>query len=264
MVFNACLKKDFKSLMREKKGWGILGISLFCVLMSILSVLMLSMLNKSGAAAELGELSALFDKTYMSSTTLFMSLVGTYGVIFFIVFTCTMITKELKNRQWILPINAGIKPTELFLSKIVSSIVWITLGLVVAFVIHLVFTVSACSAAGVGIGKILLSYLFMWLYIVMLISIVHSVNFMAKKTWPGVVVALCLVMLLPDIFYAIKIGSTNLEAWTPLVWYSDCIGSLTFNYSIWQVLTQALIFVGITVGLPLIALSCNKVKAAKE
>ena len=36
MVFNACLKKDFKSLMREKKGWGILGISLFCVLMSIL------------------------------------------------------------------------------------------------------------------------------------------------------------------------------------------------------------------------------------
>ena len=87
MVFNACLKKDFKSLMREKKGWGILGISLFCVLMSILSVLMISVLNKSGAAAELGELSALFDKTYMSSTTLFMSLVGTYGVIFFIVFT---------------------------------------------------------------------------------------------------------------------------------------------------------------------------------
>ena len=276
-MFNKLLVRDFKSLTRQKRGLTIFFLQIGIAVVTIVYLVLLYFLMKY-VKVEVGEgdvmeqISSMSMLSFPMSATFFGAFFMTYGLIITVILIGTLISSEIKNKQWVLPINAGHNSKSLFLSKLITSECWVTGSALVGIIIHFLFTIIFCDPLGGKVWQLLTFYLFMVLSLIMFVAIIISLNFITKKSWVGIVIFLVSVMLLPAVFAEIPIGNYSLLDYLPLSFYSFVsdgamklfalknFGSL---YTPLQWVTNFAVYFLILIGFPLWAIASSKIKATK-
>ena len=142
--FVACLKKDFLEAIRTKRLWYIIGISIGMVVLLAMSMVIINMANLESLTGQgdtaLDEMLSIFNNSYLSSMAMFGSFMGTYFLLVSVILFGMIIPKEIKNKQWVNPISAGIKPQYLIASKLIISVASVLFALIIGCLLHLIFT----------------------------------------------------------------------------------------------------------------------------
>ena len=270
-MFSKILAKDFKSLLRQKRGITIailpVIVSLFAIIYTILMYVVKKYVNiNEPALDEIG-----FGKlSYMPSTLMFSAFMASYGIIVIMILAGSLISSEIKNKQWILPLNAGHSSKKLFLSKLISSECWIAGSVVVGMLVHFLFTVIFCKPEGAFVWQILATYFFIMLNILLYVDIVICFNFITKKAWIGIVISLVCLIILPEVLFEIPIGTSNLCKYTPFSLTLLCNNGLLFTttnftsiFTTAQWISTVISYVAVFVLLPVWAVSVSKLKPKK-
>ena len=271
-MFGKILKKDFKSLARQKRGLTLALIPFALAILAIIYTILMYIITKYISIDTSGFGEAFnFGMNYVSSIGMFGAFFLTYGLIILAIISGNLVAGEIKNKQWVLPMNAGHKPRELFLSKLLASEIWVFASCFVGCLIHFLFTVIFCKAEGMMVWQLLENYLFYVLTIALYINVIISLNFITKKSWIGIVVTILSVIFFPSIFASVKIGSQSLVGYTPLfVLSSDGVSPLAMGkpnffavLTTGQWISATIIYLLIFIGLPLWAMLSSKIKASK-
>lgn len=260
--FVACLKKDFLEAIRTKRLWYIIGISIGMVVLLAMSMVIINMANLESLTgqgdAALDEMLSIFNNSYLSSMAMFGSFMGTYFLLVSVILFGMIIPKEIKNKQWVNPISAGIKPQYLIASKLIISVASVLFALIIGCLLHLIFTLSYCNPDGSSVGVLFYGYAMNIIYILFLIICTVSISAIAKRTWvPWVIVIACMIFL-PDVLNSITVGGYGLSAYTPFLFGSEAMVPQmgAFSSTVWVI--ASLVTVAITVGLVVWAILSNK------
>ena len=270
-MFSKILAKDFKSLFRQKRGITIailpVIVAFFAILYTVLMYIVMKYISiDDPTIEEIG-----FAKmSYLSSTSMFCTFMLTYGLIVTMILAGSLISSEIKNKQWILPLNAGHSSKKLFLSKLVSSECWIAGSTIIGMLVHFLFTVIFCDPNGSFVWQILVTYLFIMLIILFYVDIIVCFNFITKKAWVGILISIVCVLILPDLLFEIPIGTENLCAYTPFSLTILCNSGALFTtekftsiFTTAQWISTIISYVAVVVLLPVWAISVSKIKPKK-
>lgn len=264
-MFKACLKKEFLEAKRTKNFYMILGIAVSLALFVIFTVTMISLLQEHISAEQLGDFAFMFESGYGSSSMYFSSFMSTYFMIIVIIFFCGTISKEINSKQWILPINSGVKPRNLIGAKIVSSTITVTISYIFAALTHFILTVLLVEKAGLTNMYLVRLYLYLLIFTIFITIMLVSLNAITKNRWLPVTISLLTLIVLPELFASINIGGHAFVTFTPLGFYSIVMNSFnsipTFTFLQWFCMSASTII--ISVGLIIWALHSTKIKAEK-
>ena len=262
-MLNSCLKKDFKALTREGKNYILLiapiVFAIFSILLLVAINAIISNVDTSSLDEDMQLIYNLFEANYSMSLTFFSQFIVTYYTIILIVIVRNSCSREIKKNQWVLPMNAGISPRDLFVSKLISNLIWIIGSIFVASIINMLFTLTFCKPNGFSIGMVFYNYLTNILFIGMITVILICIDYMTKKGFIGAIIVAIICFLLPDILSYIAItSSTTLLNYTPLSWYMY-YGMPEFPKTI-ELVFQYLIWGAVVIILPVLAVLKNKIK----
>ena len=270
-MFNKILAKDFKGLSRQKRGITLAVLPTIVTIFAIVYVVLLYFVMKyvNVDVPELGDI-GFGQLNYVSSVSMLAAFSISYGLIVTIIMAGSLVSSEIKNKQWVLPLNAGHSSRSLFLSKLISSELWILGGMIVGFLIHFLFTVIFCSPSGAYVWQILATYLLLILMMAFYVDIIISLNFITKKSWIGIVIVLLCVIILPDILAQITVGGESFVMFTPFSIVYIVSSSMIFSvkgffniYTTAQWIINTATYLLIAIGLPVWAISASKIKAIK-
>ncbi len=264
-MFSACLKKEFIEAKRTKNFFMTLGIAAALSLMGLFTVLMLAFLKDYISADQLGEFAVFFQSNYATSFMYFASFMATYFIIVIIIFFCGAISQEINKKQWILPINSGIKPSYLIGAKILSTTLIVVISYIFAALINFVFTILLFDSGGFDVLYLIKNSCFLLIFITFLTIMLVSLNAISKKRWIPVVITLITLIVLTKLLNEIKIGGYTLVSFTPLNFYQIVMASFDeiqqFNMTQW--LSMSISTVLISAGFIIWAVSSTKIKAEK-
>ena len=266
-AFKACLKKDMLEMLRTKKLWIFLGLSVAMMAFAAVMFLFMDAVVADGSSAgltqeELDSLLAIFEANYLNSIMFFSSSMNTYFVLVVIILIAKIIPNEIKNKQWINPISAGIKPQQIIASKIIVTVGTVFVTALIGCVLHLIFTVCCCAPEGVTIGTLIYSYVMLLVYILFFAVCAISLSAICKRTWLTILILLGSLILLPDMLSAVVLeGGYTLGVYTPFLFGSESMVPMyaTFTPTVWVV--SVLLTVGISAGLIVWAILSNKIKS---
>lgn len=260
-MFKACLKKDYLDQKRTNK---FLMNVLVAVGMAAFTFLTMAIMKVT--ASQYGEMPAefsnMFSLTYSSSLTLYMSFMVVYFSLVYIFRIKGTISKERKDKKWILPISAGIPPQKMIASKIVINIASILLAVVVASAFHFVGTIIFFKA-NLEAWKLLVAYIFFAIFTAFIVVLTVCVDAISNKPLVSTLVPILLIMVGGNILSPIKIGNSNLLNYSPFLFsISDSVTNMgAFSFGEW--FSAGLSTVIISAVLIFFALKSDTIKAEK-
>jgi len=269
MEFKACLKKEFLEAKRGKKFISIFGMSVMFSLFAILYVVIMKFAS-SMIQVDNSEMQVLFNNTYGASMGFYGAFMTTYFFIVLLFMFSNSISKELNSKQWILPINAGIKPKNLIASKIISGVITVAISFIASALIHLVLTILLCESDGKTIESMLLSYLSIFIFLEFITIVTISLNAISKKRWVPMVVILGFFLLVSSVLQNIvletieQMGKITLNDYTPFFFQNyplNFVYSVSYPLKVW--LSASLTTMGISIAFVVWALVSFKVKPEK-
>ncbi|MCL2771284.1 MAG: ABC transporter permease [Firmicutes bacterium] len=254
--FAACFKKEVMENLRTHKLLIFVGIGVGIVLFAFITLLMMWGINELVEDFdEFGQIMQMFDLNYMSSTMMFTSYMITYLTIVAVVLFRNLISKEIKDKKWILPMQAGINSRNIILARILVNLLTVLVAIAICCLLHFALTMAICKpldvtkdgwdhlvgqfGAGEQIGTMFLSYLFMMLAIVFYCIITIALNAMTKKQWLAILIPLFILMVIETVFNMVHYRSGDfvngveityaLANWTPLLFSSQAVAMLPLS-----------------------------------
>lgn len=263
--FKACLNKEFKEGLRTKKFYITLFSAIGFAILGIVDVVIMSLLKDVLSAENLGELASLFENNYSASLNFYCSFMISYFLIIIVIFNSGNISNQIKKKQWILPINAGIKVSNLIASNIIMSILEVVFSIIVSSLIHLVLTVIVCKPENITVINLLVGYLALIISMSVATTLTITLNAVSKKRWVSVTIVLTLYIVIASIFDSIYVAGKPLSTYTPFAFYYMSMQSAFSlpSYTVWQWLFSILTTLLICGVMIVWAVSKNKVKAEK-
>lgn len=260
MQFKACLKKEFLETIRTKKFYINLGLAIFISILSVVYVIIMSIIKEYLPVENLGPIARFFEKSYLASINFFASFIISYFLLLTVFYNCAAISKPIGQKQWVLPINSGMKPGILIGAKIIMEIFSAVFCLIISFILHGILTVIFCNPGTILFQDFLISYLFLTIGIIFALILTITLNAITKKRWVPVVTVLILVMIVTNVLESIVIGGESLVSYTPLAFFAfSGIPSL----DLWQWLTSLLSTFLLCAGLIIWSALSNKIKAER-
>lgn len=225
MGVKACLKKEFIEAKRGKTFLSIFGMCLAFAIVAILYVVLMQFASTI-IQTDNEELQILFQNFYGSSMGYFGVFVTTYFFIILIVMYSNTISKEVNSKQWILPINAGIKPKHLIFARMISATITVAISFIASAIIHFILTILLCESGGMQITNMLLAYVSMLIALEFITITTISLNAITKKRAITIIVVLLVYVLVSAILSNFVIGKTGVTAIT----IADCTPFFFQNY----------------------------------
>lgn len=233
--FNAVLKKEYFETIRTKSFYILLGVGILLSLLSIAYVIIMNLIIDYLPQDSLGDLALFFKSNYAMSLNFFMSFMSTYFMITIIFMFAGSISKQIKNRQWLLPINAGISSSYLIAGKIVMSFLRVFFIFFVSALLHFLLTIILFSPDGMTIGNLMLAYASYLIYATFILIIVITLNAITKKMWVPSVIAITSTILLPNLLSAFNIFNNAFSTYTPFAFINIAMQPLeAYHYDFWQ------------------------------
>ena len=270
MEFKACLKKEYLETVRGKKFYSLLALSVGMALFAMLYVLVMQLLKGVvDTNSEAGsQMSIMFEKSYMVGITFFQAFMQSYFFIVLVIVFANSISKQIKNKQWILPINAGMKPRNLILSKIVVSCVSVLICYLAGALLNFIFVISYCEPMGATISDLLVSYLCGLVFIEFVVVVTISLNAISKKMWVPIVAVfagfILINAILGNVILRVVDGvSITISDFTPFLFQSVAMAGGLMPYPWYAWLSATITMVAIALGLIVWAMFSNKVKPDK-
>ena len=234
MEFKACLKKEFLEAKRGRGFYSIFGMGLVFTIVTILYVVIMKFVS-SVIQVDDSELQVLFSNTYGSSMSFFGAFMMTYFFLILLYLYSNSISKEVNSKQWILPINAGIKPKNMIGARLISAVLTVAITFIVSAGLHLVLTLLLCESDGSSIGNMFLAYLSMLIFLEFITVTTISLNAISRKRWIAIVVLLATFLIISSTLSNIVIeplgvmGKITLNDYTPFFFQNY---PLTFAYNV--------------------------------
>lgn len=219
-VFTACLKKEALEQIRTGKFLLFTLIGIGMVILSFVTLVMMYFIAEMGI--DLGNLGESFTPTFANGTMMFLSFMQSYFYIPVFIMTMSVVSKEISQKKWTLPISSGISPSHMIAAKFVvivgsvllASIISILLHFISTMLLSFVFMTPQISWQSDLVGM-LKSYTYFIIFTIFIMTMLIAINAITKKGWPGITVVLSSVMVLPLVLGAISVGGTELAAFTP-------------------------------------------------
>lgn len=283
--FLVVFKKEWREVVRTKKLYIFLGISIGLVVFSFL-ILGLLQLLASIEGLELGaELMQVFSLTYANATSVMASFFATYFVIVIVIMLRSYMSKEVKERKWLLPLQSGIKPQYLVIARLLAIVATILICALAAFALHFILCLIFCkpslnfigidldtgnmlySALSVGesIGNTLYGYAMLLIYILFITILTLGLNAVTKKPSAVVGIMLLAVIVLETVLSSITINIGTVEfslaSFTPFLFSAQAMTKTAVHWSCW--LSASLITAGLIALMIFLSLMLVKVKGEK-
>ncbi len=281
--FFAVFKKEIKEIVRTKKLWLYGGLALAIVVFVFLIMgLMQALLSTPGL--EIDEaIKQTFSLTYGSVTNMFCSFLAGYFVIAIIIFLRNYMSKEVKEKKWILPLESGIKPQNLILARLLAITLTIMSCVLLSILLHFVLCLIFCKpnnlidfdaegniivtqiSKGESIATTLYNYAMIFVYILFFTIVILGINSATKKPALTVIIGLLLILVVDTILssVSIKVGGvlTSLQSYTPFAFEAQALAKSSLHWSCW--LSASLTTVGIIIAMVFLSLSSMKIKGEK-
>lgn len=263
-MFKACLKKEFLETCRTKNFYIILASAVGMSLFAILTVVLMEFILSYMPLDDMGEFAMLFNNNYQISFMYFASFISTYFLIIILFFFCGSISQEINKEQWILPMNSGIKPSNLIGAKIISVKLMVFVSYIISAGIHLLLTVLFSKPIGdYGVTQLLLNYVYLLVFVLFITIMIVTINAISKKRWVPVVIVLITLILLPPILEVITIAGTPLVSYTPLEFFQMTSSTVTRQHNTLQWICMFASTAVIAGGLAFWAVNSGKIKGKK-
>ena len=283
--FLVVFKKELREIVRTKKLYIFLSISLGLVAFAFLMLGLLQLLGNM-AGLELGsELAQVFKLTYANAASVFTSFFCSYFVIVVVIMLRNYMSKEVKEKKWLLPLQSGIKPQYLVIARLLAITLTILLCIVAACALHFVLCLILCKPNEIFVGmdpetgnflfdaltksecikNTLYSYGMLIVYLLFITMLTLGLNAVIKKPSAVVGIMLLLVIVLETVLSSITITagafSATLADFTPFLFSSQAAAKTAVHWSCW--LTSSLITAGLIALMVFLSLMLVKVKGEK-
>lgn len=210
-----CILKEYTETKRRYKLYAFLGVPLLLGFLVLISLIVLpslirtlpsEMFTTSGGSAGVAELlRAMLPDNVSGSMGMYAADMGLFYIITVIMLTSGVVTKEIKKKQWILPMCVGIKPKNMLLAKYIvygcMSMSATFLGYTFYYIIALYYFDRDMSAIQFLACGSVFALAVLW---VTILSIGLSVT--SKKQWIAASSMIATTLLTPDILYLFKFG----------------------------------------------------------
>ncbi|MFA6860527.1 MAG: hypothetical protein WCR30_03985 [Clostridia bacterium] len=224
--FKACLKKEFIEQFRTGKFLIFTVIGIGMAFLAFLTIGMMQAINELGL--DMGEMAANFEPTFLNGTMMFMAYMQSYFYIPIIIMVIGCVSKEIKLKKWTLPISCGISPSKMIAAKFVVVVSSVVVASIIAMLFHFALTlllslffmrptINFVS----DIGNMFRNYGLFTVFTIFLMIMIISMNAITKKIWPGIVLAVGIIILLPTILNTIIVGGENLINYTPFFYLNE-------------------------------------------
>ncbi len=283
--FLVVFKKEWREIMRTKKFYIFLSISLGLVVFAFLMLGLMQLLT-SIDGLELGEeLSHIFSLSYANATSVMASFFATYFALVIIIMLRNYMRKEVKEKKWVLPLQSGIKPQYLVIARLLAITLNILLCTVAAFALHFILCLIFCKptevivgadsetgnlmfaalSKGESIANTLYGYAMLLIYIMFITILTLGLNAVIKKSSAVVGIMLLLIIVVESVLSSITItvGSVaiTLSDFTPFLFSAQASLKTAVHWSCW--LSASLITVGLIALMVFLSLMLVKVKGEK-
>lgn len=280
--FSEVFKKEFKEIVRTKKVYIFLAISAGLVAFTFLVLgLMKLIIDYSNADIPLN-VKNMFELSYGNAAAYFISMFTTYFVIYLIIILRNYMSKEIKEKKWVLPLECGIKPQNLVLARMLAITLNIILSVVVAVVLHLILCLILCKpdvivktegteiittqlTKGQSISNNIVNYIELLVYIIFITSIILGLGAITKKQSIVIGVTLLLILVVDIVLTGVTIKidgvSTTLEAFSPFLFAAPKLVGQTIPWSCY--LSASITTVGVIVAMVVGSLFAVKIKGEK-
>ncbi|MDR0849923.1 MAG: hypothetical protein LBN07_00350 [Christensenellaceae bacterium] len=213
----ACLKKETLEVLRTGKFWIYMGAGIGMALMSVMLFFMMKVVSSFEVAAEqMAGMMVMFEMTYANSVMYFMTIMGTYFVILAIIMTMRVVSKELQDKKWTLPICSGVKPSHMIASKLIVNTAAIVLAFIAASLFHMIITIIFFTA-NITVWDMLYYYAMLLVFIIFITTFTISLNAIIKKGWLTALISILTLIFVSNIFGMIPIGSSTLSNFSPFL-----------------------------------------------
>ena len=234
--FFTIVKKDIRDVWRTKKFLLYFLIAMAMTVFCFLLMGIMQIVIKYAALTSAPEkLKAMFQLTTSNSMMFFSMFISSYFMIAVVIFIRNVVSKEIAENKWTLPLQAGIKPWKLVFSKILVYVVSIMVALICAFALHFVLTLIICKPTatnpvtnlpydisyGAAVGNMIYSYVMLLVGMIFIMVAVITLNAITKKSWPAIIVPLAILMIMAPICDAVKAGSKSLSHYLPFLFFNE-------------------------------------------
>lgn len=210
-----CIRKEYIETKRRYKLYAFFGVPILLGFMVLASLILLpslietlpsEMFTTSGGSEGVAELmQSMLPNNVSGSIAMYAADMGMFYIITVIAITSGVVTKEIKKKQWILPMCAGIKPKNMLLAKYIVygclSMLATFLGYTVYYIVSLCFFAKDMSVIQFLICGGIFSLAVLWISV---LSIALSV--ISKKQWIAASSMIATALLTPDILYLFRFG----------------------------------------------------------
>jgi len=292
--FLIIVKKDIREVWRTKRFllYALIALAMVLFTYMILGIMQI-VVNHAEFSGSAGlHAQAMFAMTVDNATGFFMTFMMAYFLIAVVIFTRNIISKEIAENKWTLPLQAGIKPWKLILSKILVYVSAILIAAIIAALLHLVLTVIFCrpeihSAVtseqdprmalspdgepfvhiynigwAMAIGRMFTNFGHMIVGLLFISVCTLTINAITKKGWVAILVPLLLIIVAPMPFAFINVGDYSLLYYTPFIFFNTVESGQTGGWL--EYLISSFITIGIIIALIVWAIRSGKVSGLKN
>ena len=256
-MFKACIKKEIFEELRTKR---FLRLSLLATAMTVLTAMIIgimslvSKLDITVAGQEADTITAImqmFQPNYATFAMYFGAFMMTYFTIICIVMNMSVISKEIAQNKWILPISAGILPETMISAKLIVKTISVIVAEMVGIILHFLIAIICFEPINdFGIGSLLLTYLAIIVFSMFMIVLTICINAISKKSWLSAALPIILLIVGSTTLESILVGSTPMIVYTPFVFYELAINpGVAVGAVQWlsAIVSMAIVLVGMVV-----------------
>ena len=259
----ATLKKEFLEVLRTGKFWIYLGTGIGIVFMAVMQFFMMEiLLSFKGIADQMAGMTAIFEMTYSNALIQYMSTMVLLFVIMVIIMTMRIVSKELRDKKWTLPICSGIKPSHMIASKLIVHTAAIAIAFIAASLFHMILTVIFFTA-DISLLDVLYYYGMFLVFLIFITVLTISLNAIIKIGWLTAVISVFILIFVSSIFGMIPVGDSVLSNFSPFL-FMDLQGGIALGMSKkpwYEYLSASLSTIVIMAGMIFWAIKSSKVSA---
>ncbi len=201
-----CIKKEFLQGFRRYKFWVLLAVALaFIALNMITFYAMAAMLQMEGMGNLDGmeQLLLMFDKTLRNGVMYYVQYLNTYYLLVVIFLFMGCCAKEIKNKQWLLPVSSGIKSSNIVLAKFIAIGLAAVLSALIGFALNALLCLVLFGNGGplpLSAGDLLMIMLSIGVQVLFYTVLTVSLSAIARKSWPAALVPALILILITSLF----------------------------------------------------------------
>ena len=201
-----CIKKEFMQGFRKGKFWILLAIAGgFIVLNLITFYAMDALLRMEGLEEMAGmeQMAAMFAKTFRNGVMYYVQYLNTYYLLVVIFLFMGCCSKEIKSRQWLLPVSSGIKSSNIVLAKYIAIGLTAVLTALIGFAANALICLLLFGNDGAGAlsgGELLPVMLSVGVQVLFYTVLTIALSAITRSAWAAALVPIGFLMLITGLF----------------------------------------------------------------